>query len=364
MATKTTRKREGETTGFDTPSRKPAPQLIMEKDETATQESDVVAGGRRPQKLAGSAVELVRNAQEFAGRTPAKETAEQLRMGKPQNTTLLMLDARTMEPWRYANRSEEELDTEVLNAEIESAGGQKQPIVVRRLFEEDYRPSRDFPGFTIKYEVVAGRRRWEAIIKKARKEILCQIKNLDDTEALIEQEMENRRKDISSADRARHYRRLLDDRVFTSQESLCRAFGLSKSMIANLLYYTKLPAEIEQVLHPMHTININQVHLIWKYTTHADRAVRKKAWEFVTRNADRLRDGEFSVGRLRSTFESFTLPPTPAPVKKSVSINGSVVCDIKKSATGKVKVSFNRDVADLADQESFWRDLRDAILNF
>ena len=101
-----------------------------------------------------------------------------------------------------------------------------QPIIVRKIGD--------------KYEIIAGERRYKASIMAGLTKIPAIIRNLDDKEAAKVALLENlQRKDLTSIEEARTYKKILDLDQMT-QEELGKTMGKSQAAIANklrLLYF-------------------------------------------------------------------------------------------------------------------------------
>jgi len=112
--------------------------------------------------------------------------------------------------------------------------GVLQPIVVRPVAD----------GF----EVVAGERRWRAAEAAGQATVPAIIRPLSDPEALELALVENlQREDLGALERARAYRRLVDDFGMT-QEQVAERVGKSQPSVANSLRLLHLPPQIQASL--------------------------------------------------------------------------------------------------------------------
>jgi ParB family chromosome partitioning protein len=111
--------------------------------------------------------------------------------------------------------------------------GVLQPVLVR--------PAPGRPG---KFELVAGERRWRAAAAAGLRTIPAVLRHLDDRGALEAALVENlQREDLGPLERARAYRRLLED-FGLKQDDIARRVGRSQPAIANTLRLLGLPQEI------------------------------------------------------------------------------------------------------------------------
>jgi len=116
--------------------------------------------------------------------------------------------------------------------------GIMQPIVVRPIDEEGQ----------VRYEIIAGERRWRAAKLAGEITIPAIIRDISDQQALELALIENvQRQDLTPLEEARGYQRLMDEFSYT-QEELSQAVGKSRSHIANLLRMLNLPHQVKEML--------------------------------------------------------------------------------------------------------------------
>ncbi len=265
-------------------------------------------------------------------------------------TGLVELSALNIEPWQYANRSADALYLEELNRDMDTAGGQKSPVLVRKL--KDPRPSSTDPEQLITHEVIAGRRRWEAVRKRADKTLICMVRNLSDQDAALEQEMENRRKDPSNYDDARTYKRYLDSGLYPTQQALCDHLGIEKSKLSQLMNYIKIPKEVSVELDPMHSISLHTARILRAYTCHKDAEVRDPCISYTIANSDKIRAGKLGYKQLENAYKKLINPPKPSDIKRTITCKGKKVCNIKKSPEGNITITLeSNQLKDFMDDE-------------
>ena len=108
-----------------------------------------------------------------------------------------------------------------------------QPIIVRKSSNDN-----------LKYEIIAGERRWLAAQKAGLHEVPVLIIEADDLKALEFAIVENvQRHDLNPIEEAKSYQRLIDDYSY-DQEKVSKFIGKSRSHIANFLRILSLPKEI------------------------------------------------------------------------------------------------------------------------
>mgnify|MGYP001337545871 FL=1 len=108
-----------------------------------------------------------------------------------------------------------------------------QPIVVRKSNSE-----------SLKYEIIAGERRWLAAQKAGLHDIPVVITEADDLKSLEFAIIENvQRHDLNPLEEAKGYKRLIDE-FFYDQEKVSKFIGKSRSYITNVLRLLNLPSEV------------------------------------------------------------------------------------------------------------------------
>lgn len=141
--------------------------------------------------------------------------------------------------WPLANRivfdseAQRSLEDSILNY------GQTQPVLVRPLASDDERREKG-----IRYELIYGSRRLRAAENLA-KEILARVVDLDDKNAVLEMEIENReRSDISVYERAVDYARWIERGLFQSANEIAEHVGRNRTAISRYLAIARLPASV------------------------------------------------------------------------------------------------------------------------
>ncbi len=153
--------------------------------------------------------------------------------GKP-----LLLDPRTVRASRWVNRhatSFEGADFEELKAEIQSAGGNVQPIKVR--------PLKD-PAGEARYEIIFGHRRHRACLEIGL-EVAAVVEEVGDQQLWAQMERENRaRANLSAWEQGMMYVRALESGLFPSMLALARAIGRDQGDVSKAIAIARLPSEV------------------------------------------------------------------------------------------------------------------------
>ncbi|MCX8514699.1 MAG: ParB/RepB/Spo0J family partition protein [Burkholderiales bacterium] len=139
-----------------------------------------------------------------------------------------------IKPGKYQPRVNFNLDElNELAASIKS-NGVIQPIVVRMIGDS--------------FEIIAGERRFKACELAKLDTVPAIVHKLSDQEAMAISLIENiQRKDLSSIEEAKGYKRLIDEFSLT-HENLSALTGRSRSHITNILRLLKLNPKVQQML--------------------------------------------------------------------------------------------------------------------
>lgn len=146
------------------------------------------------------------------------------------------LDPKIIRRSRWANRHAAAFADQAyedLKGEIESSGGNVQPIKVRPL------PAPDEHG--CEFEIVFGHRRHRVCLELGYP-VLSVIEAMDDQRLFAEMERENRtRASLSPWEQGMMYRRALDEGLFPSQRRLSDALGVDLALVSKSLMVARLP---------------------------------------------------------------------------------------------------------------------------
>lgn len=113
--------------------------------------------------------------------------------------------------------------------------GMIQPIVLRRLNDEEY-------------ELIAGERRWRAVQSLGWETVPAIIREMNDSQTASVALIENlQREELTVIEEAVAYAKLIEIHELT-QEALAQRLGKSQSTIANKLRLLKLPKAVQQAV--------------------------------------------------------------------------------------------------------------------
>ena len=136
---------------------------------------------------------------------------------------------------KWANRHEasfSDADFVNLKREIESAGGNVQPIKVRQMQGSD------------QFEIVFGHRRHRACLELGIN-VLAIVEDVSDLQLFAEMDRENReRKDLRPYEVGAMYAKALDEGLFPSAKKLSESIGVDLGQIGKALNLARLPKEV------------------------------------------------------------------------------------------------------------------------
>lgn len=158
--------------------------------------------------------------------------------------------------WDLHDRLGGDVSSRACTALIESikTQGQKQPVLGRRLTD----------GSEDDIELIYGARRLLAA-REIGVDLLVEIRNIDDRDALIEMDIENRvREDITPYERGLSYKRWLRSGLFDTQSEIAKALGVSEAQVSRLLKYADLPAVLLAAFRSPGDIREEWAGELWK----------------------------------------------------------------------------------------------------
>jgi len=177
-----------------------------------------------------------------AEEAPVPELAEQRAAESPGRTedTLRELPIDLLQRGKYQPRIDMREETLTELAESIRAQGIVQPIVVR--------PLRDGAPGEVRYEIIAGERRWRAAQMAGLEVVPVVIRDIPDEAAVAVALIENiQREDLNPLEEARSLKRLIDEFGMTHGQA-AEAVGRSRVTVSNLLRLLELPEAVRGML--------------------------------------------------------------------------------------------------------------------
>lgn len=142
------------------------------------------------------------------------------------------------------------------------------------------------------YEIIAGGRRFWAVKwlrdhaepeNREKYQILIDIRALDDREAFLVADLENKdRKDISDYERAKDYHRALSDFYrHGDKKKMAEALGIEYTSFTRLLDLAEMPEEIIKAFGSFHEVRIEHVRKLKPLYEHKESDIREKVFEMA-----------------------------------------------------------------------------------
>jgi ParB family chromosome partitioning protein len=166
-------------------------------------------------------------------RVPAAELALTGRTtAMAERTNVFSVDPRRCKPWKFHNRTSAWYTKEACQDLIDSMprDGQMEPALGRKLAGD--------PDFD--YELIYGlRRRFAAEFTHTKLKV--RLTDADDAKCAVLMHIENAdRQDITPMERAISFQQQIDAKIFSTQDAMAEAFGVSKGQVAKLLKAAQL----------------------------------------------------------------------------------------------------------------------------
>ena len=236
------------------------------------------------------------------------------------------LDPNKIKASKWANRNElsySSAEFDSLRNEIESAGGNIQPIKVR--------PSKVVPG---EYELVFGHRRHRACLELGL-QVLAVIDDMEDSELFCQMDRENRaRAALSPWESGVTYAKALDEGLFPSARKLAEAASIDLSQLGKALALARLPSDVIAAFP-------SPLELQYRWATLLTNAMQKDP-DLILARAKALRESLKKLGSvevLRLLLEGGgTVPP---PSLKRVLVKG------RDGQTGEIKFDAKKGSAQI-----------------
>ena len=232
------------------------------------------------------------------------------------------LDSQQVVPSRWANRHDSSFINskyQELKADIESAGGNVQPILVRPGHEAGV------------YEVVFGHRRHRACLELGLP-VLAVVGKFDDRELFAAMDRENRaRADLSPFEQGEMYRRALDEGLYSSLREMARQLGVDAGNASKAIGLARLPREVIDAFPSPTAIQFRWGPDLQKALQADPEAVLERGR--VLKKAGRV----LSAAEVFETLVGIA-PKSSHLVTKKLMLNGNVVGKLQRRIDGGVRL--------------------------
>jgi ParB family chromosome partitioning protein len=323
------------------------------KDRLAKKTADLLVPPAKPAAAAGAAAGPLKTGpgQMLMVNALMKETNERVaeleeRLKEFDGASVArLIDANKIVRSKWANRIEEGFsgpEFAQLKEEIESAGGNVQPIKVRPIGK-----GRD------EYEIVFGHRRHRACLELGLP-VLAMVADLSEQELFTEMDRENRaRLDLSPWEQGLMYRRALDEGLFGSLGELSNGLGVDKGNISKALKLADLPKEVVAAFPSVRELQYRWAKLLSDAIQNDPEGVLERAREVAS-----MTDAKLSA---KEVLEVLLGAGQAAAKVEAIVVGGKVVAEISAD-DDRVKVKFARGVLKGEKAEKL-RELLTALLN-
>jgi ParB/RepB/Spo0J family partition protein len=248
-----------------------------------------------------------------------------------ERENIFAVDPKRVRPWKYHNRTEAWYTRERCQDLIDSIAkdGQQEPAVARRLKGD--------PSFD--YELIYGMRRRFAC-ELLGKKLKLRVIEADDAHAAVLMHIENAdRQDITPMERALSFQTQIEAKVFTTQDALAEAIGLSKGQVAKML---KAAGVLKHATLAGLFADKSAIPVIQAYNL-AMLLERPGAKEVILQAAKNLaRDGEGRAPAelIRTLISSLDRSKKFQPVQKQYNVGTAKRVTVTRNARGKVTLAF------------------------
>ena len=189
--------------------------------------------------------------------------------GEVKQVTQLLVDPARVRIWAGNARMQTHLSDDNCRDLIDSIiseGGQKVPVVVRRVTNDD----------AFDYEVIAGTRRhfaisWLRANNYPDMKLLAQVADIDDEAAFRLADIENRaRKDVSDIERAKNYAAAINDHYSGKQRRMAERLHLSEGWLSKMLAVARLPDDVVNAFASPSDIQLKPAYPLARWCSEKD----------------------------------------------------------------------------------------------
>jgi ParB family transcriptional regulator, chromosome partitioning protein len=241
-----------------------------------------------------------------------------------------MLSPKIIQPSKWANRHAINFslpEFEVFKREIESAGGNIQPIKVRPV-----------SGKGENYEIVFGHRRHQACLQLGI-DVAAVIESVDDKELFAAMDRENRvRADLSAFEQGEMYRRALDEGLYPSLRQLSLELGVDPGNVSKAVSIARLPNDVLAAFD-----SPTQIQYRWGQELHVSL---QRDPEGIILRAKAIRQGakKLSAAEIlnRLTGNSKSTKSTSVDIRKK----GKIVGKLLRKSDGSIGITLGSGVID------------------
>lgn len=259
-----------------------------------------------------------------------------------ERTNVLSVDPKRCRPWKYHNRSNTWYTKERCQDLIDSVvkDGQLEPALARKLNGDS-----DFD-----FELIYGmRRRFAAEFTHTKLKI--RLTDADDAKAAVLMHIENAdRQDITAMERGLSFQQQLEAKIFSTQDAMAEAFGLSKGQVTKLVKGAQLlkHATIGQLFADKSVVPVEAAYQL------SVLMERPGARDVVLKAAQNLlakgESGRTPAATLKVLAGSLDRSKRVEPLKREYHVGPSTRMAVTRNAKGKVTMAFPKGLRE-ADRD-------------
>ena len=270
-----------------------------------------------------------------------------------ERENIFAVDPKRVRPWKYHNRTSAWYTRERCLDLVESIAkdGQQEPALARKLSGD--------PNFD--YELIYGMRRRFAC-EHLNAKLKLRVLEAEDARAAVLMHIENAdRQDITPMERAMSFQAQIEARLFSTQEALAEAIGLSKGQVAKMVKAAALMrlSSIGVLFADKSVVPVDQAYKL------AALMERSGAKEVVLKAAQNLAAKGRREPRetLKALLGSLDRSSRFEPVQKAFNVGAAGRVMVTRNARGKVTLAFPKGFKGvekgevLAAVEQVWKEL-------
>jgi ParB family chromosome partitioning protein len=259
-----------------------------------------------------------------------------------ERTNVFSVDPKRCRPWQFHNRSNAWYTKEGCQDLIDSMprDGQMEPALGRKIVGD---PEFDF-------ELIYGlRRRFAA--EYTHTKLKVRLTEADDAKCAVLMHIENAdRQDITPMERALSFQQQLEAKIFSTQDAMAEAFGVSKGQVAKLLKAAQLlkVAPIAQLFPDRSTI---PVEAAYQLTVMMERPGAKDVIVKAAQNWQSRGEGARpAAAMLKYLTQSLDRSKRIEPLKREYHVGPSTRMTAIRNPKGKVTLAFPKGLRE-SDRE-------------
>ena len=259
---------------------------------------------------------------------------------KPNPKSLNELPIEEIGPGPFQPRKKiNEQQLKELSSSIE-AQGVLQPIVVRKRAVQDSQTG-------VRYEIIAGERRWRAAQLANLETIPAVVKTISDSDAVAVALIENiQRENLNPLEEANAFNRLIIEYEMTHQE-VANAVGRARASISNILRLLDLPSGVQELLN---NAKINMGHAR-SLLSIQDRVMQLEVANLVAEKKLSVRETEKLVkaiveGKTKNTKQKQPKDQDILNLEKTLTSRLGAKVSIKHNRSGSGTLSINYSSSD------------------